>query len=540
MIAAMPTASALPRSSLFAIPLRPGSERAWACASAALLVALFPIAHVVGAAASNSGDALAWVSIWLNGTLLGDLAQTLWVCAVAALVAIAASAPQAVAVGMFTVRGGWAIELAAMAPMLLAPYAAAGAWSGLDFGGLTHGALAMAFQVGFSCAPWSYMALRVAIARLPPSLGEAAAAAGMPLAGRIARVWLPLLSAPILGTALFAAARAFGDYGTAERNGIRTFGVAFHDIWNGAQSQQVASIVALVAVLPALALTWAVSARAQRHSPRPVAGAAGAAGMVKAPPSRALLLAIWVWSASCLTLAFLLPEWQYLSWAIAGKWMSWAKALAVVLDALATSGAVAAGLALAGGACALMLRPGAQGGGAERAIWLVSINLFVPPMALALAWLSATADGAWFAQLLGSARDGKFPLLLAQSAKLAPFALLPVLDRLARENESLREALRAAGKGRLELWGHVLRMAAPAIALGAAMVFMEALKELEIAITLQHFGYRSPAIKIHAMARFHSEHTIANWVLISQALMLPALAVVTVWLSRIDKTRSQP
>jgi iron(III) transport system permease protein len=156
-------------------------------------------------------------------------------------------------------------------------------------------------------------------------------------------------------------------------------------------------------------------------------------------------------------------------------------------------------------------------------------------MALALAWLSATADGSWLGALMGSARDGKWPLLLAQSAKLAPFALLPVLDRIARENESLRDALRAAGIGRLQVLRHILLMAAPAIALGAAMVFMEAIKELEIAITLQHFGYQSPAIKIHSLARFHSELAIANWVLISQALMLPALAVVSVWLSRLDK-----
>ena len=33
----------------------------------------------------------------------------------------------------------------------------------------------------------------------------------------------------------------------------------------------------------------------------------------------------------------------------------------------------------------------------------------------------------------------------------------------------------------------------------------------------------------------NSEHVIANWVLISQALMLPALAAVAVWLSRMDR-----
>lgn len=207
----------------------------------------------------------------------------------------------------------------------------------------------------------------------------------------------------------------------------------------------------------------------------------------------------------------------------------------VARDALATAGVVTAMLAIAGCACAVLLRPGAKGALPERLIWMLAINLFVPPMALALAWLSATADGSWLAAAMGAVRDGKLPLVLAQSAKLAPFALLPVLDRISRDNESIREALRAAGIGSLKVWGHVLLMAAPAIALGAAMVFIEAVKELEIAITLQHFGYQSPAIKIHAMARFHSEQAIANWVLLSQALMLPAFAMVSVWLSRMDR-----
>ena len=530
----MSNAAALPR--VEPRPWRaPLPLAAWACAAVALLAVSFPLAQLAMAALSNSAESIEWISIWFNGTLAGQVAQTAWVCLVAAAVTLAASVPQAAAVSLYRFRGARAVELAALAPMLLAPYAAAGAWAGLDLGRWSHGALPMAAQIGFSCAPWSYMALRVAISRLPPSLGEAAAASGMGAIARVGRVWLPLLAAPLIGAALFAAARAFGDYGTAERNGTRTFGVAFHDMWNGAQSAEVAAVVAVAAAVPALIAVWLASARAGRHPPRQFAGAAGGAQLQRADPSTAMLVAIAAWTALCLTLALLAPEWQYLAWAADARWLGWGKSLAVAGNALATSGAVAAGLAVAGCACAVFLRPGARGGLPERLVWLLSVNLFIPPMALALAWLSATADGSGLGTLMGSARDGKWPLLLAQAAKLAPFALLPVLDRIARENESLRDALRAAGIGRLAGVRHVLAMAAPAIALGAAMVFMEAIKELEIAITLQHFGYQSPAIKIHSLARFHSEQAIANWVLISQALMLPALAVVSVWLSRLDK-----
>lgn len=531
----MHSRSAAPAPGLTGLIRPHQSFGAWACAAAALLAAFFPLAQLALSASTHAADSLDWLRIWFNGTLAATLAQTVWVCLVAAVVTLAASAPQAAAVSMFRFKGALAVELAALAPMLLAPYAAAGAWAGLDLGRWTHGALPMAVQIGFSCAPWSYMALRIAIARLPPSLGEAAAAAGMTRWRRIVQVWAPLLAGPAIAAALFAAARAFGDYGTAERNGTWTFGMAFHDMWNGSQSDQVAAVVALGAAVPALLLAWFASGRAQRHPPRQFAGAAGGARLDKSRPSKAWLAAILTWSAVCLLLSFLAPEWQYVRWAIDGQWMGWAKSLRVVGNALATSGAVALILTAAGSACAIWLRPGAKAALPERLVWLVAINLFIPPMALALAWLSATADGSWLGGLLGAARDGQWPVLLAQSAKLAPFALLPVLDRISRENESIREALRVAGIGRFRVWGHVLRMAAPAIALGAAMVFLEAVKELEIAITLQHFGYQSPAIKIHSLARFNAEDRIANWVLISQAMMLPAIAVITVWLSRMDR-----
>lgn len=511
------------------------SCEAWTCATLALLAAFYPLAQLAQAALTRPAESIGWLSIWLNGTLVAQAAQTAWVCLAAALFALAASAPQAVAVSMFDFKGAFAVELAALAPILLAPYATAGAWAGLDLGRWSHGPMPMAAQIGFSCAPWAYMALRVAISRLPPSLGEAAAAAGMGLPRRIARVWAPLLMAPLAAGVMFAVARAFGDYGTAERNGAHTFGMAFRQMWGGSQSQHVAAAVALAAVLPALLVTWLASSRVRRQPPRQFAGVAGAAAFDRMAPRKALLGVILLWSAACLVVTFLAPEWQYIDWAIDGRWMGWAKCLRVMRDALATSGAVAAVLALAGCAAALLLRPGARAGLPERLVWLLSINLFIPPMALALAWLSATADGAWLSEAMGSARDGKLPLLLAQAAKLAPFALLPVLDRLSRENESLREALRAAGMGRLAVWRQVLRMAAPAIGLGTAMAYIEAVKELEIAITLQHFGYQSPAIKIHSLARFHAEHVIANWVLVSQVLMLPALLVLVVWLSRIHR-----
>src|SRR4029079_19487623 len=98
----------------------------------------------------------------------------------------------AAAVSLYRFKGAFAVEAAALAPMLLAPYAAAGAWAALELARWSHGPVPMADQIGFSCAPWSYMALRVAISRLPPSLGEAAAPSGMGGGPRAPRGVTPL------------------------------------------------------------------------------------------------------------------------------------------------------------------------------------------------------------------------------------------------------------------------------------------------------------------------------------------------------------
>ena len=65
-----------------------------------------------------------------------------------------------------------------------------------------------------------------------------------------------------------------------------------------------------------------------------------------------------------------------------------------------------------------------------------------------------------------------------------------------------------------------------AIALGAALVFVESMKELELASTLQPFDFEAVSLKIHTLARFQAEQRIAPWALISQLMALPAIGVL--------------
>ena len=504
-------------------------------AATLLGISFYPFLELLRLATSDMPDTREWLSIWINGTFARSLLLTCFASLIASVVAIAASAPFAAAVTFTQFRGKPLVELAALSPMLLAPYVAAGAWSGLDFGGVTHGILAMGAEIGFSCAPLSYIGLRVAFSRLPPSLGEAAASCGLSKAERVVRIWIPLLFTPTVFAAVFAFSRAFGDYGTAERNGLRTFGVAFHDMWNGSQSEHVGAVVALCALVPALIVGLWSAVMSRQRRPRHPPSTHGAQSFQKTPLSGRLLWALWAWCAVCVLVSFVAPEWQEILWCIEGRWMAWSKLVRVCLGAFQSAGLDCAILCAIACMCALVLRPGSKSATAEQSLWLLSVGLFAPPMALAIAWLLATADNSFLGSALGSLRDSQLPVIGAQCVKFAPLAIIPLLDRLARENEGLREALLASTASRMATARHVLAMAMPAILLGGALVFMEALKELEIAITLQNFGFASPAIKIHASTRFHSEHVVASWVLATQALMLPALAVVVGCLARLDK-----
>ena len=467
-------------------------------------------------------------------SFVAALLDTLLVCGVASVVALCASFPQAWVVSTANFRHRFLADFLALLPLLLAPYMAAGAWAGLDWGDWFRGRIPMGCEIGFSCAPWCYAAVRVACARLPSSMGELARSCGLGWTERVRKVWLPALSAPLAACALFAVARAFGDYGTAERNAVRTIGVSFHDVWAGTREAQVAALLTLLCALPAFLAIW--SARKAASGSRTMGGqAVGFPFNTSSPLIGWKVRLFWGWVLACALAGFILPEARYVAWAVAGSWMPVGKAIKAAWEAFSGAAAIGLGLGAIGALGVLMFRPSIRAGMPEKLSWVVAANLFLPPMGLALAWIFATADGSMLHVALGKLRSGRGVLWMAQAFKLAPFALLPVLDVLTRERGSLRELARSAGFSWVGAGVLALRVAAPAVGFGALLAFMEALKELELALTLQPFGYATPAIRIHALARFHSEEAIASWMAVCQLLMLPGVAALALWLGKLRR-----
>jgi len=267
------------------------------------------------------------------------------------------------------------------------------------------------------------------------------------------------------------------------------------------------------------------------QNPIPPAAAAASRKRLSGPAA----LAVVGWSLLCSMPGFWIPEFLTLRWA----WLRWDRTRfsAIPGDMLQAATTSAATALVVLGVCVLtvvVLRSGGRSPMAERMPWLFLSNYFLPSLVLALAFVMMSRDGSLLASWLGSARDSRVLIVAAEALRFMPFAMLPVLDALRRTPQAMIETARAFGAGpvrarRVAFAGHI----GPALLLGCALVFMESVKELDLSLMLQPFGYTSPALKIYAFSRFQNMDRAAVWVLISQLLIAAPLALLGWHIRRI-------
>lgn len=496
------------------------------------LCAIFPSAYLLLAALPVLLDG-GWLAHFASTTLPVAALTSLAVALEAAVVAFAAGALPAVLVSRHEFRGRRLVSVLSLLPLLFAPYVTAGTWMGSFSWAFFEGRHALALQLGLCCAPYLFIVFRVAASRMPTAFAEVAASLGSGRAARLLRIHAPGYAVPTAAGLLIVFAQSLGDYAAADTIGIETLSVGIHNLWFASQSVAVASVVSCVLIVPAVLLVlvgaWA-STSIISQNPIPPAAAAATRKPLSAPATAALL----AWSLLCSLPGFWVPEVITARWAWA-KWgmTRFAAIPGDLLNAVATSLAT---VALVGVVCvltALVMRSGSRSRWAERMPWLFLTNYFLPSLVLALAFVMMSSDASVGARLLGSARDSRLLIVVSDALRLLPFAMLPTLDALRRTPPAMIEAARAFGAGpwrarAVAFAGHLW----PALALGCAIVFMESVKELDLSLTLQPFGYSSPALKIYAFSRFQNMQRAAIWVLLSQALMLLPLW----WLvRRMDK-----
>lgn len=514
-----------------------GEALRWAFALALGAAALLPAGYLLLAALPALFDD-GWLQHFATTSLPHQARTSLWLAVEASAVAFAAGAVPAVAVSRFDFSGRRIVGVLALLPLLFAPYVTAGIWTVSYSWSFLESRHALALQHGLTCAPYVFIVFVIAGARIPNAFAEIAAGLGLAPWQRLLRVHLPAYAVPAAAALMIVFAQAIGDYAAADRLGIDTLSVGMHNLWLASQSSQVAAVVSVVMIVPSVMLV-AVAAWASTSiiSQNPVPAAAAAAS--RKPLRRPLALTLLAWSVLCSLPGFWIPEFLTVRWA----WLKWERTRFAaipgdMLSAAFTSSCTVLLVAAVCAAAALLLRAGGRSRLAERVPWLFLSNYFLPSLVLALAFVMLSRDGSPGAALLGPARDTRLLIVVSETLRFMPFAMLPVLDALQRTPMATIEAARAFGAGpvraRLVAFaGHLW----PALALGCALVFIESLKQLDLSLMLQPMGYSSPALKIYAFSRHQNMDRAAVWVLITQLLMLLPL-----WLCwrRMDRLGALP
>lgn len=517
--------------------LRPAALLRLALALLLVGCALLPAGYLLVAALPVLFDG-GWLVHFVGTSLPHQARLSLWVALEASGVAFAVGALPAVVVSRFDFRGRNLVTLLALLPLLFAPFVTAGIWTVSYSWAFLEGRHALAMQQGLAGSAYVFIVFRIAAARIPNSFSELAAGLGHGTWQRLWRVHLPAYAVPAAASLLIVCAQAVGDFAAAERLGIDTLSVGVHNLWLASQSSQVAAIVSVVMIVPSLLLvivaTWAATSIISRN---PVAPASTAAA--RRPLSGPAAWAVLGWSVAWSLPAFWIPEALTVRWA-ALRWSrtNFSAIPGDMLNAAMTSLGTALLVALVCAATVLLLRSGGRSRWGERLPWLFLSNYFLPSLVLALAFVMMSRDGSLGAQWLGSWRDSRLLIVVSETLRFLPFAMLPVLDALRRTPQATIDAARAFGAGPVRArWvafaGHV----GPALLLGCALVFMESLKELDLSLTLQAFGYSSPALKIYAFSRHQNMDRAAVWVLITQILILLPLALLAWRMHRLGRVR---
>lgn len=508
-----------------------------ALTTALALLACLPVAYLLLAALPILTQG-GWLAHFAATTLPQQAANSLWVAVGASVVAFAVGALPAVAVSRHEFRGRSLVSALALLPLLFAPSVTATTWTVVYSHDFFSSRPALALNLGLACSPYLFVVFRIAASRMPQSLADVAAALGSGPRERLWRLHAPLYAVPVAAGLMIVFAQAIGDYATAERLGISTLSVGIHNLWLASQSSEVAAIVSTVMIVPTVMLVLAAAwASTSIMSQNPVAPAAAASRRQRLGPwATALVLA---WSLAWSLPAFFVPQAFTIRWA----WLRWPRTRVAdipgdLLNTAVSAASVAVTVALVCVLAAVVLRAGSRSRWAERMPWLFLVNYFLPSLVLALAFVMMSRDGSLLAQWLGPLRDTRLLVVVPAALRLMPFAMLPLLDALRRTPPSMIEAARAFGAGPVRArWvafaGHVW----PALTLGVAVVFMEAVKELDLSLTLQPFGYSSLSLKIYAFSRFQNMDRAAVWVLLSQALMLPSLLLLWWRMLRLDGAR---
>jgi iron(III) transport system permease protein len=489
----------------------------WLAATALLisLLALVPLGFVVWVGVQSGWQTV--VALVFRARIAELLVNTGWLV----LLTIPSCAALALALAWLTERsdlpGARTWSWLAAAPLAVPAFVHSYAWITVAPGlqGLS-GAVLVAVLAYF---PFMYLPIAAAMRRLDPGLEDSAASLGCSPWKVYVRVVLPQLKLAVWGGALLVGLHLLAEYGLFVMIRFDTFTTAIVDQFQSTYNGPAANMMAGVLILCCFFLLSLEGSTRGRERYARLGG--GSARMPSRAPLKGLT-PLWM-LLPALTSAFSLgvPLVTLARWLIAGgtevwRWPELSRALTYTL-ALAGAGAVITTLLAAPMAWLSIRAPGRL----QR--WIEGTNYIagaLPGIVVALALVAITVRVAL------PLYQTVFTVLAAYTLLFLPRALVSLRAGIAQAPQELEQAARSLGRTPTQAaWQITMRLAAPGVASGMAMVFLAITNELTATMLLSPNGTQTLATAFWA---YSSEIDYASAA--PNALLMVLLSLPLTWL----------
>jgi iron(III) transport system permease protein len=381
--------------------------------------------------------------------------------------------------------------------------AAAMSWFGLEQGRLplpdVYNLVGVTFIIALFTFPYVYLPVGAALRSANRTIEEAGRMSGRTGWGTFRSVSLPLLSPALLTGMLLISLYVISDFGTVALMRYRTFTVAIYNQFSGGIDRSAAAILSFVLIaltVPLLVGEGWLNNRGARYSTtapwKPHRQARLGRGRIPALLYALLVLALSVIIPIAVLGGLTLQGWFAPTavdriWSVGGENI-WQYAL----NSLLVAGfAATLGILFAFAPAYLAAR---YGGPFARIVSGVSkAGYALPGLIVGLSLVMLFSN--WLPDLYGTV----FVLVLAFAIRFLPHAVASIEAALKTAPSNLEGAARVMGRTPLQAFRTVtLRVAAPGIIAGWALVFLTAMKELPTAILLRPPGFDTLPVRIWA------------------------------------------
>ncbi len=386
------------------------------------------------------------------------------------------------------------------------------------------------FVLGFVLYPYVYLTSRAMFMTQPAHLMEAARSLGESRRGAFLRVALPLARPAIAVGLSLALLETLNDIGASEFLGVNTLTVAVYTTWITRSDLAGAAQIACAMLLLVVALVWM-----ERHGRR--RQRFGSAQRMRAMQPRRLH-GVAAWTAVLLTTApvaigFVAPA-LYLVCESAKRLLQGGGVSPGLLASLLNTLGLAAGVTLVAMAAGLVVAWATRSAGSTRnpSRWqarVATLGYALPGTVLAIGLLTpALAFDAGIATVLGlpglPLMGAGIVLVVACTIRFLAMPVGGIESGLGRIPPAIEQAARSLG----ETAGGTLRrvhlpLLRPALAAGALLVFVDAMKELPATLLLRPANFDTLATWLYAEA---SRGTYEEGAIAALAIVLAGLLPV--------------